>query len=638
MSLTLKIIDATVRFRRAVVFGLHVTITALAALMAFTLRFESQLPQFFHHFIPFVVLALVIKIPIFMTFRLNQGWWRYTSIPDLKKIFLAAGAASIALWIAEDLVLSLHSRGILVLDFLLTFLMTAGIRLGVRILRENQAKPQFIRRHSDQRVFIVGAGDAGCRLLHTLQSNTGLSVYVVGLIDDHHAKQGIRIYDVPVVGKTENLVKLVHEYRIDEVYIAIPSMNKKGLQRIVDLCLEAKVVFKTIPSIKEMIDHSSQIDQLREVRVEDLLGREPVQLDKSQTAAEVRGHCILVTGAGGSIGSELCRQILAFEPAKLILFERSEEKLFYIARELREKFIDCNIEPVIGDILDPIALQATFSRYQPSIVYHAAAYKHVSMMQTNPREALKNNVFGTECLLSSALSGGVKKFVMISTDKAVNPKSIMGYSKRMAELVCQWRARENCEVISVRFGNVLGSSGSVVEIFRRQIAEGKPLTVTNPEATRFFMTTPEAVELVLHAGSHGTTGQIYMLDMGKPVKINDLAKRMIALADPLGTKALSIVYTNLQEGEKLYEELVWEGEDFIPTNVEKVFTLKNLVPLNELPAALKTLRQAVENSQADCSGQLRQIVDQIDRSAKNQHFLRKTAPKKSSEIAQISIV
>ncbi len=637
----IQFIDATIRYRKLVSLALQVAIICAAAALAHLLRFEMEFFARWDDFIKFLPIALLVKLPLNRLFHLNHGWWKYTSVGDVKRIIAGMAFAAVLIFLIQSLSFEFFSRAVIVLDFVITVGLKCGIRLGVRVLRERTSLRDNFRRQSDKRVLVVGAGDAGISLVKALQASAKLEIHVVGFLDDDRTKTRARFVEVPVLGDIGSLVGLAKEHAINEVYIAIPSLQKEQLDRIVKLCIASGVSFKTIPSLKEMIEQGHQIHQLREVEVEDLLGREPIRLNKSRTAQEIVGRTVMVTGAGGSIGSELCRQVLTFNPAQLILFERSEENLFYIERELREKFPQSKIVAMIGDILDETALDYAFKSYAPKLLYHAAAYKHVGMMQVNSRQAVKNNVLGTKILLDKAIASGcVEKFVNISTDKAVNPKSVMGYSKRLAEMVCQAKADEGVEVISVRFGNVLGSSGSAVQIFREQIRRGAPLTVTDKEATRFFMTAPEAVELVLHASTHGSTGNIYMLDMGQPVKVDQLARRMIELADPRGARGLSIVYTGLKEGEKLAEELAWESDDVLRTGVEKVFVLKPDLRGEVSQAALTNLVDCVDREPKNAAEYLKVLVDGIDRDLKTQLAARRhkipASPSTQSEAFQVA--
>ncbi len=607
------------RARQLMLMLLQMGIVAFSAATAFELRFDFDVaPLYQSMFWSYVAISIAIKLPIFHLFGLNQGWWRYSSVTDMLTILRAVTLSHAILAIFYLLpTQAAVPRSIMLMDFAVNLLLLGGIRVSLRLFLERMrsgARAQG-RRAGDRRALIVGAGEAGVNLVRHLRSTGVRDLVLVGFVDDSVRKQSLNLYGLDVLGRVDDLPRLVQKHRIDEIMIAIPSLSKSELKRIVDVCISCQRVFKTIPSVKDIVEGKERAYSLREVQVEDLLGREPIQLDKSKTHNEIRGSVVMITGAGGSIGSELCRQILSFQPRNLILAERSEEKLFYVERELRSRFPEMTITPVVLDILDSFGVRDCMHRLRPQFVFHAAAHKHVPLMEETPREAIRNNILGTRNVVDAALEFGVKSFVMISTDKAVNPLNTMGYSKRMAELVVQDRSQRTMQTkfMSVRFGNVLGSSGSAVEIFRKQLAAGEPLTVTDAQATRFFMTAPEAVELVLHAGTHGQNGEVYMLDMGQPVKIADLARKMIQLSDPLNCSAHRIRFTGLRRGEKLAEEIVWEGEDFAPSGFEKVFRLKFKVAAAEVPARLQYLEGLLINQTGvDYAKELKSIVDELD--------------------------
>lgn len=615
------------RSRRAFVFLLQIVLIVSAAVLAFLVRFDFDLQASNYKLLPeYLLFAVSLKLICLQLFNLNRGWWRYSSVSDMITVFRAVSLAQVCL-IAVQLfsVSAFFSRSIIAIDYVLTLLAIGGARMLFRLVHESGANHSPSRRRSDKKVIIIGAGDAGVSLLQHIQKTSHMNVRVVGFLDDSFSKQNIRFYGVRILGRPADLPEISKKHKVNEVYIAIPTIKKAALKTITDMCLNLKLGFKTIPSVKEIIENGYRIDQLRPVSVEDLLGREPIQLNKEKTSTEIRGSSVLITGAGGSIGSELCRQILSFNPKKLILLERSEYNLFMISNELRSRFRDQNIVSIVGDVVDQKGLDSIFSEHKPELVYHAAAHKHVHLMESSPREAIRNNVFGTRNLADAACQHQVKKFVMISTDKAVNPLNVMGYSKRMAELVVQSRAGNGTEFISVRFGNVLGSSGSAVQVFDRQIKMGGPVTVTDPRATRFFMTTPEAVELVLHAGSHGQSGEIYMLDMGKPVGIMDLANKMIQLSDPAGRREIKIEITGLRPGEKLYEEIVWEGEDFVESDIPKVFKLKNKVCTKKIDPLLENLQDRLQESSSDLAIYLKSGVNTLDNEVRSEESVKTQA-------------
>lgn len=603
------------------ILAFHAVLAAISALAAFQLRFDFQIPQERWNYLPvYILISLTVKVVVYQLTGLNRGWWKYFSLSDMVQIFKAVT-------IAHALIFAIHllpfapfiPRATTIIDYTFTLLLVGGARMGMRLYYERLHLPFASRRSSDKRVLIIGAGDCGIHLLRQIQTSESERIQVIGFLDDSRQKKEMRFLGVPVLGQVKILPELVAQHRISEIYIAIPSLRKEPLKRIVDLCLQAGVTFKTVPSLQDILRDGMKLNELREVQVEDLLGREPIKLDKQIVRESLRDKVVMVTGAGGSIGSELCRQILQLTPRKLILFERSEYNLFTIERELRGKSSDVIIIPIVGDMTDVPGTREIFQNHRPHIVYHAAAHKHVHLMEVSPREAVRNNVAGTRNLAKIAFEFEVEDFVMISTDKAVRPLSIMGYSKRLAELIVQHFGQKasgkRTKFISVRFGNVLGSSGSVVEVFRSQLSKNEPLTVTDPEATRFFMTMPEAVELVLHAGAHGANSEIYMLDMGQPVKIMDLARRMIQLTDPTGRRDFQIQITGLRQGEKLFEELYWEGENAVPSNVEKVFRLKTKVPTLGIEDYVAYLEKCLAEPSSDMSiaQELKACVENFDR-------------------------
>lgn len=541
-------------------------------------------------FVPMAALAIPIKLIIFARLRVFRGSWRYTSLRDMLDIVSAALISSFAFitifFLLENIWDSLFGHHLFdrSLEFRLkqsTLLLdcagTIGIvcfgRILVRLYHEEISTGQ-IEKHS--RVLIYGAGDTGESLLREILRMADSPYDVVGFVADNRALIHNTIHGFEVLGVLEDISNICDRYTVDEMLIALPKASPREVRRIVEICEGNNLRFRIVPSVAEIIDSKLQATQLREVDIEDLLGRDPVQLDTEAIAQQLGQQRILVTGAGGSIGSEMCRQIARFNPDRLILVERAENNLFEIDRELRAKFADVSIIPYVADISDAKRLRWILETEKPTTIFHAAAHKHVPMMEINPGEALKNNVTGTKTVADVAVEVGVGKMVMISTDKAVNPTSMMGCTKRVAELyVQQLSARSDTQFVTVRFGNVLGSSGSVVPIFREQIAKGGPVTVTHPEMTRYFMTIPEAAQLVLQAGAMGTGGEIYVLDMGEPVKIVDLARDMVTLSGLSPGADIEFVFTGTRPGEKLYEELSITGENISPTKHAKIGIWKN---------------------------------------------------------------
>jgi FlaA1/EpsC-like NDP-sugar epimerase len=487
--------------------------------------------------------------------------------------------------LTELLELQKSLEGVIMLDLLTTIMLLGGLRMIVRLYHEeffSEAKGPA------SKFLIIGAGNAGEALLRELVRRKDVQYDVAGFVDDDPAKQGMSIHGITVLGTVEQLPKICQKHNIDEIAIALPSATHKQLRKVVQICQGTKIRFRTVPSITDIASGKFKVSQIRDVDINDLLGRDVVHLDTELIEQFLKDKVILVTGAGGSIGSEMARQVCAFSPRKLLLVEQAENPLFFIDRELTERFADVTTQAVICDITDKQRLEHIFSEYKPEVVIHAAAHKHVPLMETNPGEAVKNNIVGTRNIADVADAFSVKNFVMISTDKAVNPTSVMGSSKRIAEMYIQdLNSTSKTDFVTVRFGNVLGSNGSVVPIFKKQIAAGGPVTVTHPEMRRYFMTIPEASQLVLQAAAMGQGGEIFVLDMGEPVKIVDLATELITLSGFRPGEDIEIAYTGARLGEKLFEELSIEGEDMLATKHPKIHIWKNI------PKDRQTLRNEI---------------------------------------------
>ena len=561
-----------ITYRRPLVVLTHIGLWTAALILAFLLRFDFQVPVPDWHLLPiWLVILLAIRVVIHAGLGLFRGLWRYSGTRDLLALFVGATASTLAFAVVVY-VLGPHGfpRSILAIDWLASIMAVGGLRFGIRAIRE--IVPRASTDDARRRVLVVGAGDTGETLVRELVRLHARKYQVIGFLDDSPAKVGQRIHDIPVIGAVELAAEIVEREKIDEVVIAIPSATSKEMRRIVDLCAASGAEVRRLPGLDSLIDGRTTFSQLQNVNIEDLLGRDPVKIDEAAISEFLRGQVVVVTGAGGSIGSELCRQICRFGPAKLLLIERAENNLFHIHRGLLPAFPDVKIVPYIADICNAERMSAIFAREQPAVVFHAAAYKHVPMMEWNPTEAMNNNVLGTRTVADVADAHGVEKFVMVSTDKAVNPTSIMGVTKRAAEIYVQALSqRSKTHYITVRFGNVLGSEGSVIPIFKEQIANGGPVTVTHPEMTRYFMTIPEACQLVMQAGVIGKGGDIMFLDMGAPVKIVDLARDVIRLSGLAPGEDIEIVFTGLRPGEKLFEELSTEGENVAQTAHPKIF-------------------------------------------------------------------
>ena len=586
-----------VRYRMLLVVLAHALLFALALLAAFLLAYNFRWGVrdragvmhrwFLDLFVPLLGLALPIKLLVFQGTRQYRGSWRYVGLRDLfgvisasligTFVFLTAYFLLENLWlrlfgdalIAGEPGPALRQSAVFSLDWAATIVFVSAARILVRFYYED-IQPGG-GGGSLRRVLLVGAGDTGEAVLRELLRLRPERYECAGILDDTVASLHGRIHDVEIIGRTNDIRRVCVEEDVEEVLIALPHATPKFIRELVQQCEGTGVHFRTIPAVSDVIEGRVQVSQIRDVDIADLLGREPVELDADKIAEELRGRRVLVSGAGGSIGSEMCRQIAQYAPARLALVERAENALFEIDRELRAKHPELKVVPYVADVSDRPRLTHIFENEIPSIVFHAAAHKHVPMMQLNPGEAVKNNIGGSMAVADAALAHGVDKMVMISTDKAVNPTSVMGCTKRIAEMYVQsLTGRGSTQFVTVRFGNVLGSSGSVVPIFKEQIANGGPVTVTHPEMVRFFMTIPEAAQLVLQAGAMGKGGEIYVLHMGEPVRIVDLARDMIALSGLRPGIDIEIVVTGRRPGEKLFEELASEGENIGDTAHPKI--------------------------------------------------------------------
>ncbi len=561
---------------RTVAIILHdILAAAFAWLAAYWLRFNLSVP---HEFQAAALTTLLWVVPlqaaVFWRFGLYRGIWRFASLPDLKRIMLAVGLAALLVPVALILfrVSAVVPRSVLILDPMLLVIAMGGNRLAYRAWKEHRLASVL---HPDSKpVLVAGAGSAADFLLRELARNPA-GFHVVGLLDDNRGKQGRLVQGIPVLGALDEVAAWAKKMAVDDIVLALPSAAHAVRKRITQDCAEAGLNVMTIPSLEDLVAGRVSVSSLRRIELDDLLGRDPVQLDDSGLHQLLTGRVVMVTGAGGSIGSELCRQIARFDPAKLVLFEQSELALYAMEQELPRRFPGLRIVPVIGDVKNAAWVNRVMAEQWPAVVFHAAAYKHVPLMENdNAWEAVRNNVLGTQVVAAAAQTHGVIKFVMISTDKAVNPTNVMGATKRLAEMACQAMQRpDGTRFVSVRFGNVLGSSGSVIPKFQKQIEAGGPVTVTHPEITRYFMSIPEAAQLVLQAGLMGEGGEIFVLDMGEPVKIAELARLMIRLSGA-DEDRIRIEYTGLRPGEKLYEELLADDESTLPTPHPKLRVAK----------------------------------------------------------------
>ena len=598
--------------------GVDAVLVAAAWWLAWSLRFEHR-PVYYDRYLDWSIVALVvaIKLPVFALSGFYNRWWRYVSTRDMWVAFRGVVLASVAVFLVFTL-FEVHRvnvpRGVWFIDLLVCMAFVAGSRLLARTIIERPLPGRIVTRGKE--AVIVGAGDAGQLVVKEMQRSPALGYTAIGLLDDDPRKRNLRLHGVRVLGTTADLDHVIRDRRPDEVLIAIPSAPGQLRARIVETARALDVPVKTLPSLSDLVSGDADLArQLRPVEVEDVLGREPVEVDFPSISEYLKGEVVLVTGAGGSIGSELCRQIARVGPGKLVLLDHAEPALFEIERELvRERGFRA-AAAVVGDVRDPVKLRQVFDKYRPGVVFHAAAYKHVALMEANPLEAVRNNTLGTRVVADVAVEYGAKRFVLVSTDKAANPKTVMGQSKALAEWIVEtWghRVEVGTRFVAVRFGNVLGSSGSVVPIFRRQIARGGPVTVTHPAMTRFFMTIPEAVQLIVQAGAIGGRGQVYVLDMGEPVRIVDLAEKMIRLSGKEPGNGIAIEFVGPAPGEKLHEELVGEGETVSPSKHPKIDLItRPPVDPEWLEAELALLERLVEDGETlELVGELRRLVEE----------------------------
>ena len=561
---------------------------------AYWLRFNfSAIPaEYFTQAWLWLPLLCMTQAGAFVYFGLYRGDWRFASMPDLMRIIKAVSVGTLVCLAVIFLLTRLHDipRTVFPAYWLLLIVALGTPRFFYRWLKDR--KFYFGNR---QRVLIAGAGRAGEMLVRDMLRDPERKLEPIGFVDDKRRKRGAEIHGIRVLGSCEQIPELVDKLEIDLVLVAIPSAGSRQLRRIVEYCEAANAPFRAIPCTQDLVAGRVSIQTLRELSIEDLLGRDPVKLDMRAISAELSGRCVLISGAGGSIGTELCRQVARLAPAKLVLLENSEFNLFRIENELRQSFPHLDIQAKLCHVADTVAVEQLFQCYHPDIVYHAAAYKHVPMLESQVREAIQNNVCGTRVMALAADRNGCDAFVLISTDKAVNPANIMGASKRIAEIFCQnFNQHSSTRFMTVRFGNVLGSSGSVVPLFRAQIEAGGPVTVTHPDMVRYFMTIPEACQLILQAESMGGGGEIYVLDMGEPVSITYLAEQMIRLSGNEPGKDIEIVYTGLRPGEKLFEELFHEKEQLKGTQHEKIFLA------NHRQIEWQLLDKTISNMDAAC--------------------------------------
>lgn len=559
-----------ISYRRIAKILIDIFIIGLAYILAFQIRFDFNIPELERNLLA-NTLPMMIVVGIFslIGFRIYQSRWQYASIKELISIFMAISWASLVLVMALFF-LRIHDmpRSILVINWMLGLLFLGGTRFSYRIFMEFRGFPAGSRR----RALIIGAGDAGEMIIRHMNADINLGYYPVGLVDDDVTRHRTKIHGVQVLGGLDKLQSIVERKQAEEIIIATPSASTREMRAIVSACEKTGIKFKTVPGPKEIVNGAVHLNQVREVKIEDLLDRDAVRIDMDRIQSLVNDRCVLITGAAGSIGSELTRQILQLHPKKVICLDRSENGLFYLERDLLPFMNRSFFEICIADVTDKKKLAHIFNLYRPELVFHAAAYKHVPLMEQHPVDAVQNNIIGTLNTVQLAAEFEVEKFILISTDKAVNPSSVMGATKRFAEMVLQsFSEQTSMNLITVRFGNVLASFGSVVPEFQKQIAKRMPVTVTHPEMKRFFMTIPEAVKLILESARMGNGNEIFVLDMGEPIKLVDIAKHLIKLSGFEPDKDIPIQFIGIRAGEKLEEEL-WNDEEYPEkTNHKKIF-------------------------------------------------------------------
>lgn len=587
----------------------------IASFAAIYIRFDFQFNAIpkeymtkFEHILPF---NIVITILFFVIWKLYKSVWRYASATEMLNIVFATSCTAVAQLVFCYLTNQRMPRSYYIIYLFLLFAMTCGIRFSYRILRIiNMKRADMTQKKTGNNVMLIGGGAAANAIIKEAESSQFVTMNIKCIIDDNPGCHGKFLRGVPIVGGRDRIGDAVGQYSIDEIIFAIPSANNKTRKEILDICKETGCKLRTLPGIYQLINGDVSVSKLKEVEIEDLLGRDPIQINTEEILNSVHNKVILVTGGGGSIGSELCRQIAAHHPKQLIIIDIYENSVYEIQQELLRKYPELNQVVLIASVRNAARIGKIFETYHPDIVYHAAAHKHVPLMETSPNEAIKNNVFGTYKTAQAAVKCGVKKFVLISTDKAVNPTNIMGASKRICEMVIQMMNNTtDTNFVAVRFGNVLGSNGSVIPLFKQQIAAGGPVTVTDPNIIRYFMTIPEAVSLVLQAGAYARGGEIFVLNMGEPVKILDLATNLIKLSGYKPGEDIEIKFTGLRPGEKMYEELLMNEEGLKETANKMIFIGKPIeFDEDEFRRQLDILEQEAVKEDGDIRAEVMKIV------------------------------
>ncbi len=589
-----------------------IVVTSFGALyIRYEFSFQSIDPVFLQSYENIMVPNVLMTLSFFVIWKLYKSVWRYASANELINIIMAAVCASLAQLIFCTATGNRMPRSYYVLYCFLLTTATCCIRFGYRILRIiNNKRASMVERKQKVSTMIIGAGAACNMILKELESSQYLNLCARCIIDDQPGCHGKLMRGVPIVGGRDCILDAVEQYGIDEIIFAIPSANTQTKKEILDICKESGCKLRTVPGTYQLINGDVSVSALKEVEIEDLLGREPIEINSEEVLGYVRDRVVLVTGGGGSIGGELCRQIAAHSPRQLIILDIYENNAYEIQQELIRRYPELNLVVLIGSVRNTNRVNSIFETYRPEIVYHAAAHKHVPLMEDSPNEAIKNNVMGTYKIATAADRYGVDRFVLISTDKAVNPANVMGASKRICEMIVQMMNRKSgTNFVAVRFGNVLGSNGSVIPLFKQQIAEGGPVTVTDPEIIRYFMTIPEAVSLVLQAGAYARGGEIFVLDMGEPMKILDLAVNLIKLSGYRPGEDIEIRFTGLRPGEKMYEELLIQQENLEKTANKMIFIEKPTYFNEEIfERQLEKLIAAAKKESSDIRREIREIV------------------------------
>lgn len=586
----------------------------LSFLLSYLLRaddfFSNPDYSYFVKEIPKLLIILtIVKLTTFVVFKLYSSLWKYAGAYELSKIVLASLVSNTFMLGFVFLTQTPIPRSIFIITFLLDCFFLSAVRFGYRLFRRI-IRGDILLIKNNKKVMLIGAGDAGAALISEYRMHPELKSTPIALIDDDPGKQNKKLCGIPVLGTREDIVRIAEEKLVDEIIITMPSVTPKTINEIYTVCSDTKCKVKILPSLSQLIDETVSVQKIRDVNIEDLLGRDTIKLDDSEIDSLINENVVMVTGGGGSIGSELCRQIALFSPKRLIILDNYENNAYDIQNELLAQYPNLKLTTIIANVREKSRLENIFRSYRPDIVFHAAAHKHVPLMEENPTEAIKNNVFGTLNVAECADKYGVKRFVMISTDKAVNPTNIMGATKRVAEMIIQAYSRQSkTEFVAVRFGNVLGSNGSVIPLFKKQIEQGGPVTVTDPEIIRYFMTIPEAVQLVLQAGAMAKGGEIFVLDMGEPVKIYDLARNLIKLSGFEPDADIKIEFTGLRPGEKLYEELLLAEEGVEATKNNKIFVAQPLhTEMAILRREIECLKEIIATNSENARDYMKVIV------------------------------